>query len=84
MRCNASAGRAIRIPAKLAWSDLCLQVSRQRLSRECENTIPGAVWRRGELPNHRLWHVQFRILLSQLRHVRNSRTRSSEPNISGI
>src|SRR6266850_1289704 len=69
--CYTSAGCAIRIPAKLAWSDLCLQVSRQRLRRECENTILGAVWRRGELPNHGLWYVQLRILISQLRHVRN-------------
>src|ERR1017187_1509670 len=50
--CDASAGCAIRIPAKLAWSDLCLQVCRQGLGRERENTILGPLWRRGELPNH--------------------------------
>jgi hypothetical protein len=66
--CHASAGSAIRIPSKLAWSDLGLQVCRQRVGRERENAILGAVWRRGKLPNHRLWHVQFRIFLSQLRH----------------
>ena len=69
--CDASAGCAIRIPAKLAWSDLCPQVSRQRLGRECENTILGAVWGRGELPNHPLRHVQFRILPSQFHKFRD-------------
>src|SRR5258707_12582014 len=58
--CDASAGCAIRIPAKLAGSDLCSQVCRQRLGRERKDTILGPLWRRGELPDHRLWHVQLR------------------------
>src|SRR5580704_19002729 len=70
-RCDTSAGRAIRIPAILAWRDLCDQVCRQNLSRERKYTILGTMWRRGELANHCLRHVQFRILLSQLGHVRN-------------
>jgi len=56
----------------------------QRVGRECENAIFGAMRRQGELPNHRRGHVQFRILLSQLRHIRMARARSSEPRISGI
>ena len=67
--CNASARCAIRISAKLAWSDLGSEVCRQRLRGERKNTVMGAVWGRGELPNHRRWHVQFRILFSQFHHV---------------
>ena len=69
--CDASTRGAIRIPAKKAWSDLGRQVSRQRPGRERKNTVLGSLWRRSKLPNHGLWHVQFRILLSQLLHVRN-------------
>lgn len=70
-RRNTSTGRAIRISAKLTWSDLRLQVRRQCLGRLRENTILGALWWRAELANHRLRHIQLWKLLSQLDHVRD-------------
>src|SRR5260221_1392736 len=69
--CDASAGCAIRIPAKLAGSDLCSQVCRQRLGRERKDTILRPLWRRGELPDQPLSQVQLRKLPSQLRHLHN-------------
>src|SRR5258708_10060891 len=54
--CDASAGCAIRIPAKLAGSDLCSQVSRQRLSLKRKHNIFGSLCARGELPFRRPCH----------------------------
>ncbi len=36
---------------------------------ERKNTVPGTVWRRGELPNHPLRHVQFGKFASQCEHI---------------
>ena len=56
-RRDASTRRAVRIPTELAWRDFGPEVRRQCLSRERENAIAWALWRRCELANHGLGHV---------------------------
>src|ERR1700684_1563199 len=70
-RSHASARSAIRLPAKLARCNFRRQIRRQRPSRLRKNAILRRLWRRSELPNPRLRHIQLRILFPQLEHVRN-------------
>jgi hypothetical protein len=57
--CKASARTAVRVPPELTGDDLRFQVRRQCVGSERKNTVVGTLWRRGELPNDPLRHIQL-------------------------
>src|ERR1700760_1942653 len=70
---NATTLIAIRLPPKLTWRDLGLQVCRYGLCRPRKNTGRWAAGRGKHLSNNRLMHVQKGIPISKPQQIQNNK-----------